>query len=290
MGLQNISKLRKSNLINSTNIFVAKVVNNNDPLKLQRVQFRIQKIHRDVKDVDLPWASPLSKSVQGNNQIGSLYIPVNGSTIIVEYIDDYSIFYRGDFISSQSSNSELVQNYYTKCYGFIDASGNKFFINTELDTVSFTHLSGTQIDIAQNGSISIKSANDTNIEAKNINLKATTAINIDCQQLNVKSQTSAFSASTSLNLNTASCALKSSGACIIEGSTVTFNSSGVVAVNASSFTLNSGFNLVPISGWVTPPAPNAVAPSPTISPPTAPTTPTARTKPTIPGFSNQTNY
>lgn len=288
--LNQLADLKQQQTINNnvSNLFVAKVVNNNDPLKAQRVQFRIAKIHRGIADQHLPWASPGSLTLQGNNQIGALKVPVNGSTIIVEFLDEYNTIYRGDFIT-EGSNNELVANNYPHCYGFTDRSGNLLYVNTETDSVSFTHVSGTTISINQTGNITINSKGTANIEGDSISLKATNNINLDCATLNINSTTTNLSA-TNCNVNSTNCNMKANGTNVIEGASITMNSSGAVTTNAANFTLKAAFNLTPTTGWVSPPVATATAPTAVLTPPATRTAPTARTKPTIPGFTNQTDY
>jgi hypothetical protein len=259
--------------IEKNKTYLARVVNNNDPSKLGRVQIRIAKLHRGVSDSDLPYASPLTFSLQGNNQTGSLNIPVNGSTVVVEYFDDYSIFYKGSFYSSSSVPSELTSSGYPNCYGFVDASGNKLIVNTQIDTFTFTHLSGTTFSITQDGSVLIQSGKTLKIEADKIEMKATTDIAISSANLNID---------TSASIN-----LKSLGNILIQGGSVLLTSAAAVTMNAANFILNAVFNLVPLTGWVTPPAAQATPSTASVTPPVAPT---PRTKPTITGFTNQTDY
>ena len=267
-----LSSLKRTPLLQKNSTFAARVVDNNDPLKLQRVKIRIQKLHRGVVDADLPWASPVSLMTQGNNQVGAIKIPVNGSQILVEYLDDYTILYKGDFVTSSSAIPELTNTNYPNCYGYTDRSGNKFLVDTQTDTVTFTHLSGATLSITATGDIIVKAKASLQLEGQSLSIKTTNDINISCGAFNV---------------NAASIANKASGANVIEGATITMNSNGAVTMNAASFALNAAFNLTPVMGWATPPAPAATAPSPVFTPPT---TPTARTKPTITPFTDQTSF
>lgn len=257
----------------STKILAAKVVDNNDPLKLQRVKFRVRKLHRGVVDANLPWALPDNRQLQGNNQVGSISIPVLGSSILVEYLSDYSVLYRGDFNQDSNKNTELTGTSYPNAYGFVDKSGNKFFVDTANDTVAFTHLSGTQIQIAQDGKVTVVGAKGLDLNsAQNIDIKATGNVNISCAAFNVNSSTAS---------------IKSAGALLLAGASAAINASGAVALNAASFVLAAAFNLVPHSHWVTPPVATPTDPEVVITPPTAAV---ARTKPTISGFTDQTDY
>lgn len=256
-----------------TKVFAARVVNNNDPRKLQMVQVRIKNLHRRIADVDLPWALPVFQGAQGNNQVGSIQIPVVGSRVIVEFVDDYTIIYRGTFNQDATQLSELVNTDYPNCYGFIDRSGNKFFVNTQTDVVDFTHLSGMQIHIAQDGATTIKSLKGLTLSSQeDINIKTAKALNISCLDFKV---------------NATNISLQASASAILASASVIFKSSASVVLNAASFALNAAFNLVPFGGWSTPPSPNPQAASPVVSPPDAVT---PRTKPTISGFSGQLDY
>ena len=271
--LPSIKDLKKSPATTvKTKIFSAKVVDNNDPAKLQRVKFRIKKIHRGVVDADLPWALPLSTNLQGNNSVGTLNIPVLGSSILVEYLDDYTPVYKGVLNQDTNKLSELVNTHYPNCYGFIDRSGNKLFVDTQADTVDFIHLSGTQLHISQNGDVSLKTAQALNLEGNTLNVKTTGATTFSC---------------SSFTVNSTSIALKSTGALLLEAASLTLSSAAAVVLNAATFALNAAFNWTPTNGWS---AQGSASPGSSTASITPPTAPTARTKPTVTAFTNQTDY
>lgn len=272
-NLQDLKRKPATTTGASTKIFAARVVDNNDPLKLQRVRFRVKKLHRGVADVNLPWALPDNRQLQGNNQVGSISIPVLGSSILVEYLSDYSVLYRGEFNQDSNKNAELTGTSYPNAYGFIDRSGNKFFVDTANDTVTFTHLSGTQIQLAQDGKVTVVGAKGLDVNsAQDIDIKATGNVNISCAGFNV---------------NASIVTIKSVGALLLAGASATWNATGAIALNAASFALAAAFNLTPISGWVTGPVATPTSPGAVVTPPTAAV---ARTKPTITGFTNQVDY
>ena len=264
---------RAPSTLASTKLFPARVVDNNDPLKLQRIKFRVRNLHRGVVDADLPWALPVVTNIQGNNQVGSLSIPVVGSSVIIEYIDDYTVVYRGDFNQDTTKIAELVGTNYPHCYGYVDRSGNKFFVNTVSDTVTFTHLSGTQIAISGTGAGTLIGALSLELDAAtDLNIKATGSVNISCAAFNV---------------DAATISLKSVGTMLLAAASTSITATTDIIVNAATFVLNAAFNLVPTFGWIVPPTPTPTPPGAIITPPT-PAIP--RTKPTITGFSGQTNY
>ena len=261
---------------------MAKVVDNNDPLKLERVKFRIQGLHRNTTDANLPWAIPQKQSIQGNNNVGSINIPSLGSEIIVYFIDDYSVIYTGVMVRDDNTIDELTSTNYPNCYGHIDASGNKMLVDTTANTVTFTHVSGTQIQIAQNGTTTIVSKGDINLNSQNnINLVTTNNIALSCKNFSVDA-----SSAITLKSNT----ITSDGSSInINSNSTTLSSSGSVTLDASSFTLAAGFNLIPVNGWISPPSPSP-GPTPPSPSPVTPITPIPRTRPTITPFVNQVNY
>jgi len=263
--------------------YLAKVVDNNDPLKIGRVRFRIQGIHRRIPDAKLPWAMPVKNSVQGNNNVGSINIPVLGSEIIVYFIDEYTPLILGEINRSSSIITELTDINYPDCYGFVDKGGNKFFVNTVTDEVSFVHLSGTTIQINQQGECSIKTASNLNLESQgSINISAKENVIIDCKSL----QTNVNELQLKSNTSTL---LSSLGATTVSGANVILASAAGMIVNAATFIVNALFGpWLPINGWAV--QGNATPGTPIGSPPTPPTAPTARNKPTIEPFTDKLNY
>ena len=59
------------------------VIDNNDPLTLGRIKFRIDQFHRDLTDDLLPWQQ---NQFGFNNQFGSFKIPQMNSTILIKFL------------------------------------------------------------------------------------------------------------------------------------------------------------------------------------------------------------
>lgn len=137
------------------------VVNNNDPDKLLRVKVRIPLIHRDIPDAKLPWSRPqmfLGPSGVGGG-VGGVRVPAIGAKVLVQFNDDtlYNTSYVADFAYENSIPAELLADY-PESYGWIDAAGNLFFVNTKTKEARFIHVSGSKFDIAADGSMVIASA------------------------------------------------------------------------------------------------------------------------------------
>ena len=71
--------------------YPAKVVNNNDTKKKGRVQIRIEHLHYDISDLELPWAYQSSLATGGSGTHGSSFIPEEDSYVWVwfEDIDEF---------------------------------------------------------------------------------------------------------------------------------------------------------------------------------------------------------
>ena len=86
--------------VSSNKTYIGPVVDNNDPQKIGRVKIRVMDVFEDLKDVDIPWASPW-KDLNGNQ----FNIPDKGKVVTV-------IFENGnknnpEYISSDHYNENL---------------------------------------------------------------------------------------------------------------------------------------------------------------------------------------
>jgi len=142
-------------------IVAGDVVNNNDPDKLLRVRVRVPLLHRDIPDTKLPWSRPqmhLGPSGVGGG-VGGIRVPAVGAKVMLQFNDDslYNTSYVADFAYENSIPAELLADY-PNSYGWIDAAGNLFFVNTITKEVRFIHVSGSKIEIAPDGELTIASA------------------------------------------------------------------------------------------------------------------------------------
>ncbi len=169
------SQLKKPSFLD--HVFKAKVVNNNDPLKNQRVTIRINGLHDTVQDVDLPWAIKRgNSSITGNTgHTGEVSVPDIGSdlhVIMQDESDNYPIYVGYGFFGN-SIPIELLNLDYPNTVGFIDKNNNLFFINKHTNEVKYNHKSGTILNILPSGEIHIISSSGGNI---NISSNGTTQI------------------------------------------------------------------------------------------------------------------
>jgi Type VI secretion system/phage-baseplate injector OB domain len=152
------------------------VVDNNDPKKIQRVKIRIREIHRGILDAELPWATPYSSIFQGNTAgVGIVNVPVVGSRVFVDFIDNEMTMpvYMAAVQDELVKTTELTQTNYPHVYGSIDRSGNLVYVDTHANTIKLTHVSGTEVFIAANGEVTIKTPSNLSLNASgNINIRA----------------------------------------------------------------------------------------------------------------------
>ena len=155
------------------------VVDNNDPLKQMRVRIRARDIHRQIPDANLPWAVRCFDSPQGQTSggVGSISVPVPGSKVWFQFMDDslfYPVYY-GYYNTSDTNNTELQEGY-PNAYGYIDKFGNKWFVDAN-NNVEFAHQSGSFIEVSANGTVTVAQQSGSNILLDN----ASNTMNIDHQ-------------------------------------------------------------------------------------------------------------
>jgi hypothetical protein len=127
------------------------VVDNNDPLKDERIRVRVREIHREIENADIPWAVPVGRGgPQGNNgAIGGVHVPALGSKVWVSFVEDnlYFPIYLGSASTNDAIPAELTDEDYPNVYGQIDNYGNLFYVNTATGEMRVHHADGTIITI-----------------------------------------------------------------------------------------------------------------------------------------------
>ena len=129
-------------------LYIADVVDNEDPKQLCRVRIRIPEIHGDLADEHCPWAAQFKSSFLGSGEeLSSYSVPRKGTKVGV-------IHHRGDVYSplyitepyTASSESVDVSSRYPDSYGFNDSDEN--FVHVDMGS--------DQARIEYNGDVYIK--------------------------------------------------------------------------------------------------------------------------------------
>lgn len=160
------------------------VVDNEDPLKRQRVRIRIPILHRDIPDDKLPWANINGGGSQANAGagVGSVNVPDRFAKMQLTFEEDdpHNPKYQSSPASDDvNSDNELLNEDYPSTLGHVDSHGNKWTTNKATGDVTFIHKSGATIHTDGAGNINIASPSDINIGSKgNINIVAQGDLNL----------------------------------------------------------------------------------------------------------------
>jgi phage baseplate assembly protein gpV len=149
--------------------YLATVVDNNDPLRFQRVKVTIPGLLEDSLE-NLPWLLPMHASLFGSgNTMGIFSVPPVGAQVVVHFQGNDILYglILGSLPIKGSDLSPLTENYPYR-YGFKDPSGNYFYVDTTAGstTVEFRHKSGTTINIADDGKVSVATPSSLNISVQ----------------------------------------------------------------------------------------------------------------------------
>lgn len=147
-------------------LFIGTVIDNNDPMKLQRVRVSCPDMFDNIPTDGLPWFMSIQSTVQGNRPgMGSLSPLAVGSRVWVSFLDEtpYHPVIWGAATTGDTKLSELTGADYPHCYGHVDQSGNIFLTNTAQNTITVGHVSGTSVNINGAGKITIVTASDVEV-------------------------------------------------------------------------------------------------------------------------------
>ena len=138
------------------------VVDNNDPLKLDRVRCRVDGIFSDDDVEALPWISPDKTT----SDINSRDIPEIGTIVTVTFPsgDIYSPFYSGAWVSSETSVGNLNGDYPNQT-GSRDPSGTKTTTNKAKGFQEIEFPSGVKFRVASNGDVTLLTKGKFTVES-----------------------------------------------------------------------------------------------------------------------------
>lgn len=186
--------------------FIGKVVDNNDPKRLQRIKVEIPNLL--VGDTaSLPWCFPAQHSLFGMTDTAySVGIPVIGSTVMVEFQGGdlhYGVVSSCLHTSNTSISGELAVNYPNR-RGWLDPANNLFYVDITSGQVivHFVHKSGSRFTIADNGKVTVHSVDDIEQSCNNFILNAKQSVRISTPTYTSTTDTTSISGTTSIAGNT----------------------------------------------------------------------------------------
>lgn len=177
--------LNNLNETKTASYILARVVENNDPLFLQRVKVAIPTVLEGNVE-DLPWLMPLHAHVGGFGLThGVVDIPPIGAQVVVEFQNGspYYGLVLGSVPEKRSEMEPLMVNYPNR-RGWMDPSGNYFYIDSTEESVEveFHHKSGTSIKILDSGEVQILTVSNTSVDVQGnatVNVTGNTEVTVE---------------------------------------------------------------------------------------------------------------
>lgn len=161
---------------------IARVVENNDPLQLQRVKVVVPEMLEGNTD-DLPWVLPLHAHAGGFGETyGMLHVPPIGAEVVVEFQGGRASYglLLGSVPEKRSKLDPLLANYPNR-RGWVDHQGNYFYIDTTegQNQVELYHKSGTWVKILDSGEVQVFTQSNARIDVTgnaDVNVAGTTNV------------------------------------------------------------------------------------------------------------------
>jgi Type VI secretion system/phage-baseplate injector OB domain len=169
MGLVNVGRdiMHRPSL--KVQNYTGVVVDDNDPKKRQRVRIRIPQLHRNVPDDKLPWSMPQAEGqMNAGGGVGTVKVPPKGSHLFLKYDDDepHHVYYGGSPTTDNvHKDNEILKEDYPDTMGHVDQAGNKATVNTRKNTITTTHVSGSQTHIDGAGNVTVFGAGKVTVAA-----------------------------------------------------------------------------------------------------------------------------
>jgi len=165
---------------------VATVVDNNDPENAYRVKVRIDVLHENLPDDQLPWAARVGPTFMGfGNADIDHAVPEVGTKVLTIFVadDPNSILYLGSLYKKNAVTPSGGQ--YLGSYGIYTKNGD--FIGIDKLSTTFKMIYEGKLDISKitdakitvNGPLTIKTSGNTKIESSgNVNIEASSTVEI----------------------------------------------------------------------------------------------------------------
>lgn len=161
------AKINKNIFTNPFN--VATVVNNNDPENAYRVKVRIDVLHDNISDGDLPWAARVGPSFMGFGSADIDHaVPEVGTKVLTVFIanDPNSILYLGSLYKKNSATPSNGQ--YLGSYGIYTQNGDFIGVDKINKTLKMIYEGKINISKITQATISINGPITINATSANI--------------------------------------------------------------------------------------------------------------------------
>jgi hypothetical protein len=176
--------------IDPSHLYKAKIVDNDDPLKIGRVKARISIMMDDIKDEFLPWAAPRFQHPQGAfpgcSGTGYFSVPKVGSYVFLKFQsqDPNTPFYESYTVDNETRIDYVTEDYPNThvLYRFDDCS--VLLINTKTHELYIYNAGKLKVRVDGDAKVSIKGNTDLHISGDNVNdIYGDTVFNIKASDL-----------------------------------------------------------------------------------------------------------
>ena len=225
------------------------VVDNNDPMQLERVRCSINGLFSGTPE-ELPWIAPKRLGLYPNTKNGSsgtfALPPPVGTQLLVTFQGGNPLYPNYEAYPVQSSERpSLGSTNYLYRYGHVDPDGTTFFVDTKPGAepkMEFVHTTGLKITISSTGKLTIIAPSGVDV-----NVTGDTNITTTGKAVVSAGGDTKVSAGGNASLNAGGNATISAGGTVnISGSSVsvsgsgpvTIGGSGSIAITGSSISLN----------------------------------------------------
>ncbi len=137
--------------------FFGRVVSNQDPLQIKRVQARIPGLHDGLTDTQLPWCAPNTKDGIGESGgASSCFVPVLGALVTIEFQD--GDMHHPLYVATPTMPGQLdplFQTNYPNRWGISDPQGNQFYVDMAAGDTMLKLQSGYTIHIDKAGNVAM---------------------------------------------------------------------------------------------------------------------------------------
>lgn len=160
-----------NNLPKGTIFYMGTVVNNNDPLQLDRVQVNIPGLYDNTKG-SVPWCLPIKNGTFGQGSgYGQYGVPRVGSNVVVIFQQNDTEYpvYLGSLHNSKGEGFGPAN-----LWGYTDPNGNTFKVNTDNNEISYSHSSGVTVNI-KDGNVTVTCSNNVSLSCNNVNVSCSNA-------------------------------------------------------------------------------------------------------------------
>lgn len=157
-------------------IYKGIVIDNNDPLHLDRIKCRIPNLYDDSIG-DVPWIIPIKHCIFGQSDgIGEFGVPPIGSIVCVQLQQNDPNFpvYTGYLMSDKGSKNQVG------VFTIIDQSGSKLTVDTVNKNAKYEHCTGAKFEITKDGGFNIELPQNM-IANINGSLNATISGSLSCE-------------------------------------------------------------------------------------------------------------